>query len=366
MSVWIKGEDWSGREGKFGKDFQREYTRVFIAYTDNPAIGAATVAAALAASSFAVYRGAAMPGDAYARCYDIHPTNFSDDPLMWRITAQYSTTLDTYQADPTLRPTLYTWSTEFVERAEAADLDDVIIQNSAYETFEPPASSTQSIDVIKAVCTRASFIRSRDKDPYIQRVNSVGFTIDGSVYRPGQVLLADLEVDMVEELGTYYRRFSYTFKGRRDLYTTSTTAINGDYLAGDNTILLLDSISGIAVGDEIVIDEGTDEETCLVEALGVGSVTVDLTKDHSDNAPVVLRKYNPWQYMPLDAGFMEWDEDANQFVDAMTRGGQPVQHPILLNGEGVRLDTWSIPPEAPVRLLFRLRDSANFGAITLP
>jgi len=366
MTVVIKGENWQGRRARFGKDFTREYTRVFTAYTDNPNINGIVVATALAASAFAVQRGSVMPGDTEAHCTDVEPTNSSEDPLQWSITCSYSTNMLDYQQDPTTRPTTYTWGTEYVELAVAQDLDGEDIVNSANETFDPPASIQVPVDVIKATCTRSTFVRSANKDPYIRHENSAAFTIDGAAYAPGQAILWDLDVDMVEELGVFYRKYVYTFKARRDLYTTTTTTVSGNYAVGSNRVVTLASVAGIVVGTELLLDTAGNQELVVVKAVNTGAVTVtvDLLIAHNNGATVKIRKYNPWQYQPLDMGFNTWDAFTQENVEILTTNGQPIAHPVLLDGNGFRLATWN--DATPVRLNFRLIPSADLSAITFP
>lgn len=73
-----------------------------------------------------------------------------------------------------------------------------------------------------------------------------------------------------------------------------------------------------------------------------------------------------WWYRPLDCGFNTWDSTNRRLVEITERGGQPLNHPRLLDGSGNELATWTIPPQAPVYLEFRLCETVDFTVIDFP
>lgn len=355
MSVSYHGE--LPRKHHVRSDFHREYERRFLLFATSPT-DTPTQAEAALLSAIGVTKGVVHPENSLAFCTELEPSQ-TEDRLGFLITAKYSTAQDDSPASPELRPTTFDWSTEWVERGEGKDLDGNDITNSAQQSFDPPASRRVPVRVCKATCTRTTLSHLNDYDPYIDHVNSVGFVVDGLTCPPGSLLCDSIDVGSQDEGGTIFRRFSYTFKFRKDLYTTSTTTLTADAAAGTNVVVSVASTSGIVVGSEIEI--GSD--LCAVLAVGVGTVTVDLlTATHLSGATLTIRAYNPWQYMPLDMGYDEWDGEKNTPI--LMANGQPVSQPILLDGSGSRLATWA--DQAPVRLLFRLRDSADFNGITFP
>lgn len=359
------GEIWAGRTSKHNRDNSREHTRVFIAVTDDPTLDGYDLLVGIAADALAIARAAAHPSDPKAYCVDVSPVNISEDRLQWVITATYTTSLGSSYLPPTSRPTRFRWSTEFVEKAIAADLDDYLILNSAYDTFNPPASVRVPIDVITATSITASYTPATDKDPYVQHVNSAPYTIGGRICPIGTCILDDLTVEEQEELGVWYNVKSYTFKVRRDLWTETATALDGAVTAGSAVVLTLDAVTGIVVGTELEIVDGTNTEVVRVTSTtGLTATVATLAHNHADNKVVKIRTYNPWQYRPLDAGFNYYDTFNNRQVEIYVRMQRP-QNPVLLDGLGGVLDVTTGTPD-PVYLDYRIVPSVDFNAITMP
>jgi len=74
---------------------------------------------------------------------------------------------------------------------------------------------------------------------------------------------------------------------------------------------------------------------------------------------------NPWNWKPLDQGFMNWDPGNEVQYTAYTRDGQPPARPVLLDGGGQTLAIWATPTPEPFYHNFRLKGSANFNDFEL-
>lgn len=361
MAATLQGEYWAGRRTRILKDFSREHIRVFKVKTSLTTDDGTVVALVTGLP----VRGSVHPGDTSARCCSVEPTNTSEDPNQWDVICTYSTDLDDFQDDPTQKPTTYDWSTEYVDFAIAEDLDGLTIENSAHETFEKPCSTPVRVDVIKATCTRLDFHPDDDKDPYIRRVNSKPILIDTKLCQPGQLILWDLGVAMVEEQGLYYRKYEYTWKIADHIFDRKDTITQQAVGPGFSSVIV-GSVDGIEVGAEVVIDTGANQETITVVAVDTAAETFSatFTLHHAISVPVTSHRFDAWQYVVLDQGFNEWDPATEENVEILSQTGQPLQVPSLLDGEGSRLATWD--GDTPVFLHFRTIDSVDFNEITFP
>lgn len=331
----------------------------FLVSTSDPLDDGAIVAAA----SGLPVRGHVHPNDFAAKCTDVEPTNDPEDRNTWRVICKYSTVISDYQTSPTQRPTQYRRGTEYIKKGIASDLDELVIENSAHSTFEEPASIDVPVDTVRCTCIRASFLDSVDKQPFIRHVNSRLFVIGGFRCERGQAILWDLDVEQVEEQGTFFERFEYTFKRRTDLYTEYSSTITPAISSTGVQTVAVASATGIYTGSILTVDTGLSQEEVEVTAVAGSNVTANFTKTHSAGVAFTVKKYDPWQYMPLDMGFETWDAVNERHV-AIYAGDQPITHPVLLDGAGERLATWD--DEEPVRLLFRVIEEADFSTITFP
>ncbi len=363
MAATLLGEIWEGRRTDHKSDFVREHTRVFRVQTSLPSDNAQTVLAAVGLP----VQGDVCPFDASARCTEAKASSGADW-YEWTVTVTYSTAFDLGYDDPTTRPTIFNYSTEWVEKAVAKDLDNEIVQTSSYEIFDPAPTVRVPVRVVKASCYRATWSEEDDADPYIDTVNSTTVTIGGRTAKPGTLLLDDIMATHEDIGGVTYYRAEYTFKHRSDVYTDADVVNISDVTAGNNVVVLLSDVTDIVVGHELIFQlGGLYGETVYVEAVDTvnSTVTVDLVNDHPAGSTVTVRTYRPWQYVPYDAGYTEWDDSANQFVDILTTNGQPIAKPALLDGTGSQLDT-SDPAAVPVLLPFRTRNTVDHNAITFP
>ncbi len=291
MTVLYAHEIWSGRTAKDTKDFTREYVRMFDVQTSDPSDSGGAVRAYVGIPQRGAVYSAGGFTDVDARCTDVSASNSSEDPCQWRVTCNYSTNLTTYQDDPTRKPTQYSHSTEWVEKAMTEDLDGYIISNSAYESFDPPATRRTPVDIIKASCVRSSYLASQDKDPYIDRVNSLTYVIDSISCEPGTLLCDDISVSMLEQNGLYYRKFDYTFKRRRDYETFGTSITDYKILGAPGSVPVhVASLQGITANMSLIVNKGkADQETITVTSVNTidTSITATFANAHTDN-PVVF------------------------------------------------------------------------------
>lgn len=293
MSVISCNEIKDGRSSSEGKDFNRDYTRTFLVITSSPLDDSIVVRSDPRVPrrgdiySVPIENGL-VSYDQYSQCVSTEASQ-KDDPCVWHVVCKYSTDVGLNLENPATERTKTSWTTEWIEKAIAWDLDDNYILNSAYDTFETPATIRVPIRVIRKKCTRRSYTEADDYDPFINRTNSVTFL----GYAIGQVLLDDITVSDVIKGGVIYYEFDYTFKARKD-------------------------------------------ET------------------------------SPWNYKPLDMGYNTWDVDTERQSKILTREGQPINKPRLLDGFGTLLNVWDDPPANPVYLDFRLNGTADFNQISFP
>lgn len=208
MSAVLLGEDWQGRKTSYKDDGTREHTRVFRVKTTDPQDGGTT------AASVCPPRGAVHNFDSFARCKTVEAGNEADDRQQWRVTCTYTTEPFSGYIDPTEKPTKYTYATEFVEKAVAVDLDDQTIENSAFETFEQPASVQVPVTVITAKCVRATYTPATDKHRFVQKVNDSQWSIGQEQADAGQAIIWDITVESRDD---FLFDFTYVIKIRRDI-----------------------------------------------------------------------------------------------------------------------------------------------------
>ena len=364
MAATLIGETWRGRKGKLGREWAREYTRVFLVSTSSASDNAATVLAAAGLPA----KGDAYPGDTGSVCVELEPSNDGESPLHWTVTANYANAVYDIVENPEDRPTKWGYSTEWVDKTIVYDLDDNVIQSSSYELFDPPPTMRVPVRVITASFISTDWNDEDDYDPYVDRVNSIGVTLGTTYCPPGTAFLEDIRAEQGEENGIIHYTRSYTFKKRTDIYKdTGTTVGAGGVTAGTAQTCVLASLANIVEGSILFFGSGGTLEQVVVLSVDVGttSITADFAHNHSMGENVLVRRYFPWQYAPYDQGFMEWDDVNGVFNDILTEQGQPIPKPALLDGDGNRLDT-SNPASVPVLLEFRTRETADFNGITFP
>jgi hypothetical protein len=113
-----------------------------------------------------------------------------------------------------------------------------------------------------------------------------------------------------------------------------------------------------------------DGETCPAKSLLCYDVVADMVekkgawyRQFTYTFKRDLEGSDPWQYYPLDLGFYEWDDTNDRFTPISQSNGQPIAHPVLLDGAGNRLNMADTPQPAPVNLAFRIREDVNFATI---
>jgi hypothetical protein len=218
-----------GRQASIDNKYQRSYTRVFLVRTS-----AATYGAAYAASHPSLpIIFSAHPDDVIARCVSIKPTQDQGDPLLWRITYEYSYNVDsggggedpaideqqqgTDPADrvesPLSRPRDYQISTTTYPWAIMTDRLGNAILNTAEDPYLPALERIYGGALITVGLNSASSPSSA----WIQAigyVNSATYTLGTYAIGAGLAKLNSISANRVFENNVFYWRWSLVFEYR--------------------------------------------------------------------------------------------------------------------------------------------------------
>ena len=221
-------ELWEGREATLNSERQKQYARVFEVRTDDAQDGPDVAGEA---GSGIPDIGDAHPQETAAYCIRVYPSNHPDDPTLWKITAEYDTTLPRSQAaesqgfdsdgesvptpnpaqrpqDPVLRPAVYRAGRETAQEVIDFDFAGEFILNSAGDPFDPPITREVTYPVITITKCVASVSFSQ-LEQYQDSLNSdtwCGFA--------PHVCKLNIEWESAYENGSSFFRVTYTIKIR--------------------------------------------------------------------------------------------------------------------------------------------------------
>lgn len=224
-----------GRQASVDGKYNRTYTRVFLVRTDSNSLG--PYYAGSHPSLPTIF--SAYPDDANAYCISLSPVQDQSDPMLWRVTAQYSyntdmvasnsapsgnPAVDTQQQgqapgdrveNPLSRPRDYSISSNSFPWAVETDRLGNPIQNSAGDPFIPVpeiqrGGATITVGLNDASSPSAAWIGA------IGYLNSAAYTIGPYVIGTALAKLNGVSASLAYENGVSYWRWSLTFEYRPD------------------------------------------------------------------------------------------------------------------------------------------------------
>lgn len=235
MAYTLFTEVAEGRQATVDSKFNRTYTRVFLVRTDSPTYG--PYYAGSHPSLPLIF--SAYPDDANAFCLSLSPTQDQNDPLLWRVTAQYgyntdmaatnsapsgNPAVDTQQqgqspasrvANPLSRPRDYSISTNSYPWAIEQDRFGNPLQNSAGDPFIPvpeiqKGGATITVGLNSTSSPSAAWINA------IGYLNASSYTVGPYVIGAGLAKLNGVSASLAYENGVSYWRWQLTFEYRPD------------------------------------------------------------------------------------------------------------------------------------------------------
>jgi hypothetical protein len=235
MAYTLFTEVAEGRQATVDSKFNRTYTRVFLVRTDSPTYG--PYYAGSHPSLPLIF--SAYPDDANAFCLSLSPAQDQNDPLLWRVTAQYgyntdmatassapsgNPAVDTQQqgqspasrvANPLSRPRDYSISTNSYPWAIEQDRFGNPLQNSAGDPFIPvpeiqKGGATITVGLNSTSSPSAAWINA------IGYLNASSYTVGPYVIGAGLAKLNGVSASLAYENGVSYWRWQLTFEYRPD------------------------------------------------------------------------------------------------------------------------------------------------------
>lgn len=225
MAYTLFAEIHEGRQASVDSKFQRTYTRAFLVGTDAGAYGPAY--AGSHPSLPLIF--SQHPDDAAAFCVRLSPVQDSQDPTLWRVTAEYSynpdlaagggtgvPAIDGQQQGvapsnrspiPTTRPNDYSVATSTYPMAIWKDYNGEAILNTAGDPFLPPleiqrAEATLTVGLNSLNAPSSAWLGS------VGCVNANTMVIGAYVANPGQAKLNNLSAQFLYENGMNYWRWT--------------------------------------------------------------------------------------------------------------------------------------------------------------
>jgi hypothetical protein len=205
----------SGRTGTVNEKGERSYTRTFQVITDSALDGPLYVRQA---------PGIPVRGSIYATDTEIDPgarvksitPSQSDNPKVWEVRVEYSSTTEDEQENPLERAPEISWSAAPYTRVAWKDNNGKAIVNSAGQYFDPPLEVDDSRPVLTITRNEASFNPSLAID-YQDAVNSDAFL----GFSPGQAKVAMIQASSATENDVFFWRVTYEFAFRREGWALS-------------------------------------------------------------------------------------------------------------------------------------------------
>lgn len=263
MAYTLFAEIHEGRQASVDSKFQRTYTRAFLVGTDaglyGPAYAGSHPSLPLIFSQH--------PDDAAAFCVRLSPVQDSQDPTLWRVTAEYSYNPDlaagggtgnpaidgqqqgvapaSRSANPTTRPNDYSVATSTYPYAVWKDKDGNAVVNAAGDPFLPP------VEIQRPEATLTVGLNSLNA-PSGAWLGSVGCTnsntmvIGAYTANPGQAKLNSLSAQFLYENGINYWRWTLVW-GYRTTWEVEILNQGLRELRGGKLVPIVDDATGYKV-----------------------------------------------------------------------------------------------------------------------
>jgi hypothetical protein len=258
-----------GRQASVDSKFQRTYTRVFLVGTDSGNFGPAY--AGSHPSLPIIF--SQHPEDIAAFCVRLSPVQDSQDPTLWRVTAEYSYNPDlamgggtgvpaidgqqqgvapaSRSANPTTRPNDYSIATSTYPISIYKDFNNVAILNRAGDPFLPPleiqrAEATITVGLNSLNAPSGAWLASAGQ------VNANTMVIGAYVANPGQAKLNSISAQFLYENGLNYWRWTLVF-GYRTTWAAEVLNQGLRELRAGNLVPILDDATGYKIDQPVLL-----------------------------------------------------------------------------------------------------------------
>jgi hypothetical protein len=171
--VWVREDDESRAFSETADDKgTREYTRKFFVLTSHLYDDGVLVKSAAGIPR----KWQAYPNDSLALCVKVEGERVDDQPLLWKVTANYTTDVPPpeYLEHPLLRPYEIEWDFVQYQKVMHEDLDGKDFVNTSKEPFENPPAIEDTQPVLIITRNEADFDPSLAYD-YDNSINSDTF-----------------------------------------------------------------------------------------------------------------------------------------------------------------------------------------------
>lgn len=207
MAVTSVKERASGRDGDRTPE-GGTIRRSFIVRTDNHLTAQSTILNdARIPRLFSYYYNGGEVNLAYV-AKKITPRQIDGSLYDWEVTVEYEskTSENEEQQNPTLRPAVYTWSTQQATVELLVDADDREVENSIGDPFDPAIETSRSFEVVTIERNESSF-DGHNMGVYINSLNRSD--IFGYSPREGRIESISARSNYDPDFGTY---FSVTYE----------------------------------------------------------------------------------------------------------------------------------------------------------
>jgi hypothetical protein len=266
-----------GRQASVDSKFQRTYTRVFLVGTDSGNFGPA-YAGSHPSLPIIFSR---HPEDIAAFCVRLSPVQDSQDPTLWRVTAEYSYNPDltmgggtgvpaidgqqqgvspaSRDSRPLFRPNDYSIATSTYPMAVCKDtvVANKAIVNKAGDPFLPPlemqrAEATITVGLNSLNAPSGAWLGS------VGCVNSNTMVIGAYVANPGQAKLNSISAQFLYENGINYWRWTLVF-GYRTTWAAEVLNQGLREKRGANLYPIYDVATGYKIDQPVLLTEDGEE-----------------------------------------------------------------------------------------------------------
>ena len=263
MAYTLFVEIHEGRQASVDSKFQRTYTRVFLVGTDSGNFGPA-YAGSHPSLPIIFSR---HPEDIAAFCVRLSPVQDSQDPTLWRVTAEYSYNPDltmgggtgvpaidgqqqgvspaSRDSRPLFRPNDYSIATSTYPISIYKDFNNVAILNRAGDPFLPPleiqrAEATITVGLNSLNAPSGAWLASAGQ------VNANTMVIGAYVANPGQAKLNSISAQFLYENGINYWRWTLVF-GYRTTWAVEVLNQGLRELRAGKLVPILDDATGYKI-----------------------------------------------------------------------------------------------------------------------
>lgn len=211
VSVKERAEGRSGDRNTEGGSLRR----IFVVQTDNPRTAQATILSDPRIPQLYSYYYNGGEIDLGYVAKNVSPQQVSGSLTVWEVTVQYEPmdNEDDKQADPALRPAVYTWSHEKTSHVLLYDRDNEKVANTLGDIFEPPVEIPRSERVLIIERSERTFDPSA-MDEYVDTINKS--SIFGYEDLEGKIERIDGRSEYDPTYGTYWA-VTYEIHFRRTL-----------------------------------------------------------------------------------------------------------------------------------------------------